>query len=302
MKRDPRELSRLCWVGLPGPELDGPTSALLRRYPPSGVVLFRRNVSDQARQIADLIARLQEISLAETGAEMVISIDQEGGPVKRLPPPFGQYPSAIEVAGGGEAAVFDWGVRQGQELKALGITMNLAPVLDVNTLGPRGVMRERSYGSDPATVTRLGLAAIGGLRQSGVAACAKHFPGIGHSTDDSHQVRPVVERSLDQLHQVELPPFAAAVAAGVEAVMVGHLVYPALDPDNPASLSPAVIAGLLKGEMGYGGQVLVDDLDMGAITNHLDPAEAARRALAAGADRLLFCRNLKAFETFVTGG
>lgn len=290
------ELAQRCLIGLPGPELDPELEALLEEFTPRGVVLFRRNLTSDPWQIKGLIESLQAISLGRNGRPMIVAIDQEGGPVKRLPPPFGQYPAAASYGPEGEAAVQNWGLRQGRELAALGVTLNLAPVLDVNTLGQEGIMKERAFGADPETVSRLGLAAIRGLHEAGVAACAKHFPGIGHSTLDSHRTRPVVQRSLEELRACELPPFRAAVAAGVEAVMVGHLVYPALDAGKPASLSRAVIQELLREEMGYRGLILSDDLQMGAVTGHLSVEEAALAALDAGTDLVLICQDLAPFK------
>jgi len=296
---DKQDLAARCWIGLPGTELDEELIDLLTRFTPGGVVLFSRNLTPEASQIRGLIGRLQEIARRSLGKPMAIAIDQEGGTVRRLPPPFGQYPDASSYGPEGEEAVFRWGLDQGRELAGLGLTMNLAPVLDINTLGQEGVMSRRAWGTDPETVTRLGLAAIRGLRAGGVAACAKHFPGIGHSSLDSHLARPIYERSLGEMEVCELLPFQAAVAEGVEAIMVSHLLYPALDPDRPASLSEAVMKGLLREKMGFEGLILSDDLQMGAITKELDPKEAALAALEAGADRVLICQGLEPFRRLV---
>jgi beta-N-acetylhexosaminidase len=294
---NPPDLAGRCYIGLPGPDLDGPTAELLGAYPPGGVVLFRRNVSPDPTQIKALTRRLQDLSLRRTGREMVIAIDQEGGTVKRLPPPFGQYPAASAYGPAGEAEVYDWGLRQGRELRELGVTMDFAPVLDINTLGQKGVMASRAYGADPETVARLGLAAIRGLQAAGVAACAKHFPGMGQTELDPHEpVRPVAERSLEELLAWELIPFIRAMAEGVEAIMTSHLVYPGLDPGQPASLSRPIISDLLKTRLGFTGLVLTDDLDMGAITLDATPDQAALAALAAGADRVLLCQNLDSYR------
>ena len=173
-------------IGLPGTELDRATERFLLEFPPAGVVLFKYNLSPDKSQVLELTGALQKISVAATGAPMIIGIDQEGGTVKRLPPPFGQYPAAASYGPDGEEAVFRWGLAQGRELKDLGITMNFAPVLDINTLGDDGYMKSRAYGQDPETVARLGAAAIRGLQEAGVAACAKHFPGMGQTELDPH--------------------------------------------------------------------------------------------------------------------
>ncbi|MBW1711642.1 MAG: glycoside hydrolase family 3 protein [Deltaproteobacteria bacterium] len=299
MAMDQRQLAAKCFIGLPGPDLDPETAQVVEAFPPAGVILFARNLTPEAAQIKGLISRLQKISLARTGRPMAIAIDQEGGPVKRLPSPFGQYPAAASFGPQGQKAVFEWGLKQGRELFELNITMNLAPVLDINVLGQEGVMKDRAYGSDPEVVSRLGLAAIKGLQAAGVAACAKHFPGMGQTASDPHAVRPRVDKSLDQLLDWELIPFKRAISQGLEAIMLSHLVYTGLDPDRPASLSRAVITDLLKGKLGFSGLVLTDDLDMGAITCSLAPEKAALAALEAGADRVLLCQDLASYIRLV---
>ena len=297
-----RLLAAKAFIGLPGPELDPETREIITAFPPGGVVLFKRNVSPDSGQIRALTSGLQETCQRVAGRKLVIAIDQEGGPVKRLPPPFGQYPAAASYGPQGEAKVFEWGLAQGRELAGLGVTMNLAPVLDINVLGEEGVMSQRVFGADPETVTRLGLAAIKGLQKGGVAACAKHFPGMGQTSLDPHlQVSPRADRSLEELLGWELVPFVRALEAGVEAIMTSHLVYPGLEAGLPASLSARIITGLLKERLGYQGLILTDDLDMGAITLDYSPQEAARMALAAGADRVLLCQDQASFIRLVEG-
>jgi len=297
-----RELAARTFIGLPGLELDPQTREIVTAYPPGGVVLFKRNLSPDPGQIRALTSGLQEVGRREAGRPLVIAIDQEGGPVKRLPPPFSQPPAAASYGPEGEAGVFEWGLSQGRELAGLGITMNLAPVLDINSLGDQGIMSQRSYGTDPETVTRLGLAAVRGLRQGGVAVCVKHFPGMGQTRLDPHlKLRPEADRSLEELYAWELIPFIRALELGVEAVMTSHLVYPRLEDGRPASLSPRIITGLLKGRLGFDGLVLTDDLDMGAITLDQPPEEAALEALAAGADRVLLCQDQGSFVRLVEG-
>ena len=287
-------------IGLPGTELDRATERFLMEFPPAGVVLFKYNVSPDKGQVLELTRSLQKISVAATGAPMIIGIDQEGGTVKRLPPPFGQYPAAASYGPEDEEEVFRWGLDQGRELRDLGITMNFAPVLDINTLGDDGYMKSRAYGQDPETVARLGMAAIRGLQEAGVAACAKHFPGMGQTELDPHApVIPQVNRDLETMLEWELVPFVRAISSGVQAVMTSHLVYSRLDPDRVASLSPYIMVDLLKKRLGFAGPVLTDDLEMGAITIGSTPEEAAREALAAGADLALMCQTLDAYQRFV---
>ncbi len=287
-------------IGLPGLRLDEPTARFLRDFPPAGVVLFKYNLSPDRGQIRELTGALQKLALEATGKPMIIGIDQEGGTVKRLPPPFGQYPAAASYGREGREEVYRWGLAQGRELKDLGITMNFAPVLDINTLGENGYMKSRAYGRDPETVARLGTAAIRGLQEAGVASCAKHFPGMGQTGLDPHcPVIPQVDRDLETMLEWELVPFIRAISAGVQAVMTSHLIYTRLDPARVASLSPYILKDLLRARLGYAGPVLTDDLEMGAITMGSSPEEAAREALAAGADLALMCQTLEAYQRFV---
>lgn len=291
------------FTGLAGLEISSSERELITEFVPAGVVLFARNLSPEEEQIKALTADLQDIALTGRGRKMTIAIDQEGGTVKRLPPPFGQHPDAAsygpEFGARAREKVYQWGVEQGRELARLGITMDFAPVADVNTLGPQGIMARRSFAENPQEAAALVSEAVRGLHSAGLAACAKHFPGIGHSTLDSHQVRPVYERSLDEMEDCELIPFRAALAAGVEAVMISHLLYPALDPDKPASLSRKIMIDLLRRRLGFSGLIMSDDLGMGAITVDIEPHRAAHQALEAGADIVLICQSLESYAGFV---
>jgi beta-N-acetylhexosaminidase len=177
-----------------------------------------------------------------------------------------------------------------RELHALGLTMNLAPVVDVLS-NPRSPIGSRSYGSDPALAARLSAAAVRGYQQHGLAAAAKHFIGLGHTSIDSHQALPTVTSTLAQLDRIDLVPFRAAIIAGVSTILVAHVALPAIDPvHRPASLSPAVIQGLIRRRLGFQGIVMTDSLAMGALPQG-STAQAAEQALAAGADMLLIAAN-----------
>ena len=297
---DPSRVGARIMIGLPGLTLDKPTARFLRECPPAGVTLFKYNLSPDRAQITELTGALRKISLEAVGRPMIIAVDQEGGTVKRLPPPFGQYPPASSYGREGREAVYRWGLDQGRELKELGFTMNFAPVLDINTLGDEGYMKSRAYGDDPETVAELGAAAVRGLQDAGISACAKHFPGMGQTGLDPHQpVVSEVDRDLAALSEWELVPFKRAIAAGVKAMMTSHLIYSRLDPGRVASLSPYFLHDLPKIELGFQGSVLTDDLEMGAITMGSTPEEAAKEALAAGADLALICQTLDAYQRFV---
>ncbi len=290
-------LGQLFMVGIPGPQFSGEAVFLLKKIRAGGIILFKRNYQDPV-QLADLCRRLQTSALELHSLPLFISIDQEGGRVLRLGPPFTQIPAPAEMAAGGdpEGAVRQYARVTAQELKLAGINMNLAPVLDVNLRGAEGLMASRCLGTDPETVTRLGSLYIRELQKGGIMAAAKHFPGIGDIVLDPHHDLPVQDKDLAGLEAAELVPFRTAVALPVSAVMLTHTLYPALDPKWPASLSRSIITGLLRENLGYQGLVITDDLEMGAIGKHFEIEEAVLTAFQGGADILLICHEPEKIE------
>jgi beta-N-acetylhexosaminidase len=180
----------------------------------------------------------------------------------------------------------------GRELASVGIDLDFAPVLDVLTHPRNRVIGDRAFGSSPDEVAALGLATARGLQAGGVVPCGKHFPGHGGARGDSHVLLPRVGRSRRDLSRIDLPPFRQAVAGRLPCLMTAHVLYPALDPENPASLSPRIVTGLLRNTLGFRGVVVSDDLEMGAVSRRLSPEETAERAVAAGTDLLLVCSDL----------
>jgi beta-N-acetylhexosaminidase len=247
------------------------------------LLLFRANVVSAA-QVRDLVADLK--GRAEIPLE--VAVDQEPGTrVARLAGIVRATPPARELGRLPADRVERLGRAIGRDLAALGVTADLAPVLDVTGDRRDGVIGDRSFGADPATAARAAVAFMRGLAAAGVAPVGKHFPGHGATSVDSHQRLPVVDAPMSRLHARDLAPFRAAIGAGLDAVMVGHLVVRAVDPDTPATLSPAVVGGLLRDRMGFGGLVVSDALEMGAIAGTLPLPVAAERALAAGVDQLI---------------
>ena len=287
-----RELGGLLMVGLPGLQLDDSTRELIRQERINDFILFKRNVGDPA-QLKALCGELA-LSCRESGLPPpLIAIDQEGGTVARLPPPFTQFADARVLAEGPEpeAALADYARICAAELLAVGINMNLAPVLDLCPVGHDFYMERRVLWADPATVARLGCLVIKIMQEQGLAACAKHFPGLGSARLDPHCTLPTLERSREELEREDLPPFQAAAELGVAAIMTSHTIYPALDPRRPATLSSAILEGVLRQRLGFKGVIVTDDLEMGAIENHQGVEEAALAALVAGADQLLICHD-----------
>ena len=246
------------------------------------VVLFARNIVDPG-QLAALTATLR----AEW-PDVIVAIDEEAGDVTRIESARGSSrPGNFALGIVDDPALTEAVARDlGTELAAAGVTLNYAPDADVNSNPDNPVIGVRSFGADPALVARHTAAWVRGLQAGGVAACAKHFPGHGDTRIDSHHDLPRIGGDRARLHAVELAPFRAAVAAGVQAVMTGHLLVPALDPDLPATLSPRILGGLLREELRFQGVVVTDAVEMGAVADRYGFAGAAVRALAAGADAI----------------
>ncbi|QBI19212.1 glycoside hydrolase family 3 protein [Egibacter rhizosphaerae] len=296
----PELISQTLWLVVHGPDPDRPDARneqelgvgtprqAIRALRPGGIVAFAWSGNcAHPQQLAHLVAALQDTAGEEAGMPLAVAIDEEGGRVRRLPPPATQWPSAraLARAAGPEEAQARWAAA-GTELLACGITTNLAPVVDVDAVN-NPVVGDRAFGTDATTVSAHATAAVEGLQQAGVAAVAKHFPGHGAVAGDSHEALPhsaagrasVEDRHLAAFRQL----FADARPAGV---MTGHLRIAALDGAEPATTSPAITRDLLRRELGYDGLVLTDSLAMGALADR-EPGAVAVEALAAGADVLL---------------
>lgn len=272
-------------LGFDGPSLPDWTAAMLRRGL-AGVCLFARNIVD-AGQVRDLCRRVREAAAGLPPP--LVAVDQEGGRVQRLRRVAPLHPPMREVGAAGADAAREEGRAIGLEVAALGFNLDFAPVLDVDSNPANPIIGDRSFSSDPATVASCGAAFIEGLRSTGVVACGKHFPGHGDASLDSHLDLPVIGVDRDTLLTRELVPFAAAVRSGLGMMMTAHCVYPAIDPALPATLSRAVITGLLRDRLGFEGCVITDDLAMKAIGDRFDPEDVLRLGLDAGVDLFLQC-------------
>ncbi|MDD5306072.1 MAG: beta-N-acetylhexosaminidase [Deltaproteobacteria bacterium] len=285
-----RIAGRIVVAGFDGTELPHDLAQDARRGALGGLVLFKRNVESHA-QVAALLAELA--GLAPEDAPSIAAVDQEGGRVVRLREPLTVLPPMRALGRADDAGLTrDAGLLVGRELCALGFTLDFAPVLDLDTNPKSPVIGDRSFGADPRLVARHGLAFASGLREGGVWPCAKHFPGHGDATVDSHEALPRVTHEADRLRSLEMAPFAAWAAARSGPIMTAHIVCPALDPALPATMSAAIVTGELRERLGFDGPVLSDDLEMGAIAEMGGPAAAAVSAVRAGVDGLLVCRSL----------
>lgn len=279
-------------VGFEGKTVDQTLEDVIRELRVGGLVVFKRNVADPS-QLAGLCSSAQSLVAAQGLPPLLICIDQEGGSVARLGPPFTVFPGARQIGErGSRQAAEAFGRVTAEELRSVGINVNFAPVLDVVPEGlERPVMGERVFGTRADLVADLGTAVIRSLQENGVAATAKHFPGIGRTVVDSHLDLPILNTPRRDLEAADLMPFRAAVDAGVEAVMLSHVIYEALDPNWPAGLSSVVSQELLRDTLGFQGVTFTDDLDMGAIEKHYDVPAIVHRLVEAQTDIALVCRN-----------
>lgn len=273
--------------------VDTPAQAIAK-YQPGGVIYYTTrnnddNIGDPA-QVATLSNGLQTAAMAQPARiPLQISVDQEGGAlVARFGGPATQMPGNMALGAGRSASDARRSAEViGTELAAVGVTQDYAPVSDVNINPNNPVIGIRSIGGDPGLVSSLAAAQVAGYHDGGVAAVAKHFPGHGDTGVDSHFGLPEVTHSLDQIHQIDLPPFRADIAAGVDTIMTAHVVMPAIDPGVPATMSHKILTGLLRDELGFDGLIVTDALDMAGATATYPPNVAPVKALMAGADQLL---------------
>jgi len=288
-----QKLGQVLMFGFDGHTVPPHMTELLRDYKLGNIIYFRRNVS-QSEQIVALSQELQRMSAQYTSIPLSIAIDQEGGMVARIDRDVTVMPGQMTLgAAGNPQYAYDAGRISGMELAQLGITINFAPVLDVNNNPLNPVIGIRSFGEQPEKVAELGVAMIAGYQEMGVAACAKHFPGHGDTTADSHEELPAVMHSLERLHRIELIPFKAAIAAGVELIMTAHVQFPALEPDGkPATLSHQVLTELLRKELKYEGVIVTDCLEMKAISEGVGVGAGTVEAFKAGADLILVSHRL----------
>ena len=303
------DVGQLLWIGFAGPVATPVLQRKLARGEAGATILFKRNLVMQvvgepgpggiAQEVCDLdalVALNRELHrAAPDGTPALIAVDQEGGLVQRVRAPATQWPPMMAHAGLASPADAELAERVGRalgdELRALGFDIDFAPVLDVHTNPANPIIGERAFGTEPAGAARRALAFARGLDAAGVRGCGKHFPGHGDTTTDSHLELPRIDHAWARLDTVELPPFAAAARAGLPMLMTAHVVFAALDATRPATLSPAVITGLLRGKLGYRGVIVSDDLDMRAIAGHMGADVAAVGAIRAGCDVLLLCRD-----------
>jgi beta-N-acetylhexosaminidase len=281
-----KHAGQLSIAGFSGHTIPAELKALAREFDLGGVIFFARNV-ESPEQVAELSREAQELA---GEIPLWVSVDQEGGRVARLKSPFTVWPPMQALGRSGDVALAGRFARAlAAELTAVGISMDYTPVLDIHTNPANPVIGDRALAERADEVARLGAAIIRTLQTEGIAASGKHFPGHGDTSVDSHFDLPLIEHPPDRLEAVELVPFRAAIEADVASIMTAHILIPALDAERPATLSPAIVTGLLKERLGYRGLVLSDDLEMKAISARYGVADATVMAIAAGCDAVLMC-------------
>lgn len=288
------KIGQLFIVGFEGTELNEDTVVFLKEHRIGGVIIFGRNIQGP-EQVMKLTDSLQALKNGPEGVGLFIGTDQEGGSVNRLPGEHGKFPSARVLASENDPDTVKMAAAQmAIQLKEIGINLNFAPVLDINSNPDNPVIGDRAFGNNPDIVTSMGAAFIEGTLDQGMIPVAKHFPGHGDTGTDSHRGLPIITHPMERLEDFELLPFKEAIENGVPAIMTSHILLKEIDDVYPATLSKAVINKMLRGRLGFKGVVVSDDLDMEAITSSYSAGEAAVGALKAGVDILLICHRREA--------
>ena len=308
MRETVRRVGQRFMIGFEGLEPSSDVKHLIRDFAVGHVILFARNI-EGPEQVAGLNRELQETARdAGHDVPLLIAVDQEGGRVARMGPPWTVWPPlralgriASESRADAETLARRMGAALAAECSSAGIKCDFAPIMDVDTNADNPIIGNRSFGDDPELVGRLGAAMVEGLQGGGVIASAKHFPGHGDTSVDSHLDLPVVEQGRTRLLDVEIRPFRQAVAARVATIMMAHVLYPELDEELPASLSTTIVDGILRRDLGYDGVVFTDDLEMKAVADRWTPDRSAVLAMQAGCDIVPVCITHDAQVTAMEG-
>jgi len=281
-----RQIGQLLIAGFKGTSTPPELRSIANEFGLGGTILFARNIEEPA-QVAELA-----FELAQLTPEMPawVSVDQEGGRVARLKAPFTEWPPMATLGRSGDTKLAEQFAKAlAAELRAVGITLDYAPVLDIHTNPKNPVIGDRALSDAARTAAELGAVIVRTLQAAGVAACGKHFPGHGDTSVDSHHDLPLVEHPIELLREREFLPFKAAIEAGVATMMTAHVFLPALDEERPATLSRTIVTGILRESLGFEGLIISDDLEMKALAKERSVEDSAVLAIEAGCDALLIC-------------
>lgn len=277
------KIGQLFIIGLEGKEIDQHTKDMIKNYKVGGFILFGRNVENQP-QLLNLTESLKALN-QDNLADLFISIDEEGGTVSRLPNQYSRLPEAKKLGDINNPELsYEYGQLLGLRLNTLGINLNFAPVLDINSNPKNPVIGNRSFGNIAEIVINNGIQVFKGIGSKNIISCVKHFPGHGDTSIDSHLNLPIVNKTLDELEELELLPFKVAIEEGVEMIMVAHILFPVLDNIYPSSMSKEIINHLLREELAFKGVIISDDMTMGAIIENYSLETAVLEFLKAGGD------------------
>ncbi len=287
--------------GFEGTDLNPQTEDLIVNHHVGGLILFERNF-ENPEQLTRLIGDLQKLALSTPPfAPLFISVDQEGGRVSRLAPPFTRFPDpcCLGIARS-ESLAERFGLALGREMRAVGINVDYAPVLDINTNPDNPIIGKRAFSKEPEWASILGVAFMRGFKGAGVLAVGKHFPGHGDTSQDSHLTLPSVDRDAETLENVELGPFRSAIENGLEIIMTAHVIYRAWDEKLPATFSIPILQGLLREKLGFKGLIISDDLEMKAVQDNIPFESFATLGTQAGIDLFLVCHDTRKVTNFLT--
>lgn len=289
------KIGQIITVGIDGYTINDKTKELIVDKKVGGIILFKDNIND-SNQLLQLINNIKDIN-SKNKIPLFISIDEEGGRVSRLPKEIKKLPSN-EVIGNinDKKLAYDIGKTIGYSLNSFGFNMDFAPVLDINSNPNNKVIGDRAFSSNKNIVANLGVSEINGFKSSNIISVAKHFPGHGDTDIDSHYKLPIINKTLDELKEIEFVPFKNAIKENVPSIMVSHILLPEIDDINPASMSKTIITDILRKDLKFDGLIVTDDMAMVAITNNFDISEACIKSINAGADLLLICHG---YETEV---
>ena len=280
------KIGQMIFAGIDGATYDQATASLINQYHVGGVIFNKKNFlsADQTIQFVNQIKSKN----AENPLPIFIGVDQEGGRVAKLPGNLTPIPTNMQIGKKGSSE-FSYAIGEllGSEVKSFGFNMNFAPVLDVNSNPMNPVIGDRSFGATASIVSQLGIETMKGIQSKDVIAVVKHFPGHGDTATDSHLELPKVDKTIEELEEIELVPFRQAIQEGADVVMIAHILLPQLDPENPSSMSPVIISDLLRSKLNYEGVVITDDMTMQAITDHYDIGSASVQSVKAGSDIIM---------------
>ncbi len=281
-------VGQLFLVGFDGYSVPDEFKKLIQEHHLGGTIYFKRNVESPA-QMAELSNEIQFGCRGKDTPGLFISIDHEGGVVTRVDKPFTKFPSNDFLGDMASPKVgFAFGAILGKELKAVGINVNFAPVVDVNSNPKSPIINTRAFSSDPEICARLGSAVSRGIQKSGVISVVKHFPGHGDTAEDSHLSLPKVTKSLDELEGLEFIPFRRAIRSRVEGIMTAHIINPTLDSAYPATMSYKTLTEILRAKLRFSRLIFSDDMEMKAIADNYGSDEAAILSVVAGCDVLIY--------------